>query len=582
MNCFGKWISRYFPVIQIVFILVWLSNLAATDSYFSVYVILAFLSFYLILRRKENCVSVDGWKKAGLILLSSVFSFAVLLANYPLFTTLGDPALIGRSTSILMNLINSLLTFAGGICAAYPILNAAFFVFPLPGNGCPQKVKWVTPLLVFLSIVCINLIHLFLVEYPGNLTEDTFTQISEMISGSYSNFNTFWHTLILQGIFSVGYSLFGNLNAAVALFCVLQTIVLAFAFTYTLMTMHQYGVPRAALVAVYLIYGVLPYNMALSITIWKDVLFAAGCLLTLTAWMRIQKRLSLHTVFDYLVFVFGSLVVLLARTNGWIIYCATFVIVGFFIRRNRKLLALMGSFAVLGWFLLNPALSMLGVPGGDLAESLSIPIQQVSRVVADGCELTAEEETLLSHVVDLEEVPQLYTNWISDPMKVELRSKDYSYFQEHFEEYVQLWIRLGLKHPWEYVKAWVDQTKGYWNGGYDYAMYSETVTDNPYGVEKTGGGNIIASLFRLYFGLSRHLIFFEPLHSIGLHIWLLILCFLVNGVKKREVWMLCVPLLILVVGLWLGTPVYSCFRYAYPIFVCLPLLLTTTLFSGKE
>ena len=37
-----------------------------------------------------------------------------------------------------------------------------------------------------------------------------------------------------------------------------------------------------------------------------------------------------------------------------------------------------------------------------------------------------------------------------------------------------------------------------------------------------------------------------------------------------------VAILVLVVGLWLGTPVYAEFRYAYPVILTLPLLLAVT------
>lgn len=133
------------------------------------------------------------------------------------------------------------------------------------------------------------------------------------------------------------------------------------------------------------------------------------------------------------------------------------------------------------------------------------------------------------------------------------------------------------------MKAWVHQTKGYWNGGYGgYGMYSETVIDNPYGVYKSGGNNLIAILFRLYFGLSRHVIFFEPLHSIGLHVWVTALCCLFNLLMKRKEWVLSVPLLVVVLGLCLGTPVYASFRYAYPVFVCLPLVLGSTMYRSYK
>lgn len=575
-------LHRVWPFFQLMLTMAWLSNLAETDAYFSIYVIISFFSFYLQIISFHSDISQSASRSILIVVLSVLFSFSVLLANYPLFTTIGDPAVIGRSTSILVNLINTILSFLGGYFTVSPIFRYVFCRFPIPcvRFGNDQKAGWI-PFAVFFSFLFFNLIHLFLVEYPGNVTEDPFTQISEMVSGYYSNFNTFWHTMLLRTILSAAYFIFSDLNVAIACFCIFQIIILAFSFTYCLVTMRDFGVPKYFLIAAYGIYAFIPYHIALSITIWKDVLFAAGCLIFVTAWLRILKKLGSRRILDYFLFGAGSILFLLSRTNGWMIYLFSFLFGLFYIRKNRSFTVMMGSLAIFGWFLLNPALSFLNVPGGDPVESLSIPIQQVSRVIVDGCTLSEEDKSLLSKVVDLDEVSELYTNWLSDPMKEEIRSKNLSYFEDHISDYARLWIRLGVQYPAEYLKAWVDQTKGYWNGGYDYFLYSETITDNPYGVEKRIGSNPIASLFRLYFGLSRHVIFFEPLHSIGLHVWIAFLCFALNVVRKREHFVISLPVLILIVGLWFGTPVFCSFRYVYPLFVSFPLILSTAIFASE-
>ena len=69
--------------------------------------------------------------------------------------------------------------------------------------------------------------------------------------------------------------------------------------------------------------------------------------------------------------------------------------------------------------------------------------------------------------------------------------------------------------------------------------------------------------------------------GIGLQAWGLIACTLINVLKKRREALLGVPVLVLLIGLWLGTPVYSDFRYAYPFFLTLPFLLTATAFSPE-
>ena len=268
-------IKKCMPALQTIFTMIWLSNLASTEAYFSVYVIIAFVSFYLGVKGKGN----EGEHSVLCCVLSGLFSVLVLLANYEIFTQLRDPERVGASTNLMLNVVNSGFSLIGGYCAAHPILCFIFGTFPMEvPTGTAADPKKRLPVFVFISFLCINLIHLFLVEYPGNVTEDSFTQISEMVAGEYSNFNTFWHTMIFRCVLSAGYALFSDANAAIALFCVLQTAVMAFAFTHCLMTMRQLGVPRYFLVGAYLLYALVPYNMALSITIWKDVLFAeAAC-----------------------------------------------------------------------------------------------------------------------------------------------------------------------------------------------------------------------------------------------------------------------------------------------------------------
>ena len=575
-----NFIAKFLPIFNILFIIIWLNNLARTDAYFSVYALISFFSFYLI---------VSGFHKEHLkqnrfliLMISCILSVLTILGNYPLFTMLRDPERIGRATNLMVNFINTGFSFIGGICVFYPVLSWLFNSKPFLAHNkhLIKKYKFL-PVLFFLLIAGMNLIHLFLVEFPGNITEDTISQIEEMVSGSYSNFNTFWHTMMFEGILSVGYRIFGSVNAAVGLFSVFQILVMSVAFTYSLVTMDEYGVSSKVTLASFLLFLMMPYHMALTISIWKDVLFAGGCLIMITALLRIIKGIGLHSILDYLLFVIGSLLFILSRTNGWIIYLVFAALYLLFNHRSKFLLAAMSTVSILGWFLLNPMLSILNVSGGDPVESLSIPIQQVSRVIVEGHELSDEDMALISRVVDIEDVPELYVEWLSDPMKVEVRSKNYDYFLSNFGEYRALWVRLGMKYPWTYVKAWVEQTKGYWNGGYGYAMYSETVIENPYGIVKTAGGNPIASLFRLYFGLSRHVVFFEPFHSIGMHVWLMILCFILNLVKKNDAWIISIPLLLLVIGLWFGTPVYACFRYVYPLFVCVPLVVSTALCSRE-
>jgi len=78
MTRFAALLRKFFPLIQVVFTIIWLSNLASTEAYFSVYAVIAFLSFFLILKGRHS----EG-EKADLfsLVLSVIFSVAVLCCS---------------------------------------------------------------------------------------------------------------------------------------------------------------------------------------------------------------------------------------------------------------------------------------------------------------------------------------------------------------------------------------------------------------------------------------------------------------------------------------------------------------------
>ena len=59
-------------------------------------------------------------------------------------------------------------------------------------------------------------------------------------------------------------------------------------------------------------------------------------------------------------------------------------------------------------------------------------------------------------------------------------------------------------------------------------------------------------------------------------------CLVLNIKNKRTELVLAIPGIIILVGLWLGTPVYTEFRYAYPMILSIPLVLCTTLYHKDQ
>ena len=560
---------------QSIFIYTWLANLAKTDSYQSVYILCALAGLLCICENYRRKPDVSRGSLTGLAVMAALFALATLLANYTLFEPI----------TALLSMMNALCGFVGGFSVAFNILLWMLTRLPLQSEKAERKHPVRVFLLVFGSIAVIDLMYLLFALYPGVLTTDSFSTIAQIIGQQeYNNIMPYWHTVTVGVFVKLGLSVFGDMNAAVALFHAAQILFMAACMGFVITTLYQIGVPLIGLAAVYAVYGFMPYNIVYSVTLWKDIPFAGAAVLFVTAFYRLLKNVGKSKVLNYALFVIGALGFSLWRTNGWYAFLVTVLVMFFLLRKShRKLLIIMAVVLVLCWVLINPVLDAMAVEETNFVEAFAVPMQQIARVIANGRELTGEETQLLSEIFWMDKIGQLYDPLTVDPVKFEtFRYDQVDYILEHLGEYVKLYFRIGARYPGDYLKAWIDETKGYWNGGYSFWTYTLKMGENQYGIWRSGGDNIIARLFAAAFRYIEKPEILQFATSIGLYVWGLAACFGVNLLKKRNEFLLAIPILVLILGLWLGTPVYAEFRYAYPLILTLPLLLGTTLYHVDE
>ena len=568
-----KYLSKkYLALFQAVLIFVWLADLsplAETDTYYSVFLLCGLAGLAGLL---------DNWRHpirrpAALHLFAGVFALLVVMGNYELY----------QPFYALQSKLNLLMDLVGGFCVGDEILTAMLRLLPLKPCAGERKHPKRFFFLTFGVIAVIDIGYLFAARYPGVLTTDSYTTIAQILNGDYNNTMPFWHTMLVQVFVKLGLALFGEINRAVAFYHVFQLLFVAAIFAYTLMTLYQIGVPQLFLGGVFFVYGLLPYNIVYSVTLWKDIPFGASALLMAVAFYRMLKGIGRRG--NWIAFVIGALGVCLLRTNGWFAMLAALAVLALALRReNKLLLAVLTAVLAVSWVLINPVLWLLKVPSTDMTEAYAVPMQQIARVVSNERELKPEEEALLSEIFDLEKMKELYNPQTVDPVKFEtFRYGQKDFFRSHRWEFLKLYLSLGARYPVDYWEAWVEETRGYWNGGYFFWIYPARPWESPVmGIIHTGGDNPIASCYAAWFRAAEKPIAMQPLYSIGLRVWILVACCLINALKKNRQWLIAVPVLVLLVGLWLGTPVYSEFRYAYPVILTSPFILTTTLYSPEK
>lgn len=577
-------LKRYAPVskmgmlVQAVLMYTWLtvlSPLAVTDTYYSVYLLCALAGILCLYDNQTTAYYSDRRQRLSLGIFASFFSGAVALANYELFEPL----------TVLQNLFDLVCVLTGGLAIGYQILLCMFRRLPLEGKQNSRKHPGMIFLLVFFTSALINLAYLLLALYPGVLTTDSFSTMRQILGMEpYNNVMPFWHTVTVELFVNLGLHLFGDINAAVALFHGAQILFMAACFGYVIMTMYQMGLPRILIMGIAAMYMLLPHNIVYSVTLWKDVPFACAAVLLVTALYRILKKIGGVSWLDWVLFCVGALGFSLWRTNGWYAFGVLTVLMLLLIgKSHKKLIVFMLVVVVLCGLLIGPVLQLWQVEEINFVEAFGIPMQQIARVLHNERELAADDLEMLNRIFLVDRTAELYDPQTVDPVKfMTFHYDQVPYLRENLPEYIKLYLRIGAQYPKDYWQAWVDQTRGYWNAGYKFWTYTLIMGENDLGIYQTPGNNAVARLFGAWFRYVEKPQIFQCFTSIGLHVWALAACAIVNGVKKRQEGLLTVPILVLIVGLWLGTPVFAEFRYAYPMILTIPMILAATVFEPKS
>ena len=568
--------------------------LKESDSYFSIYFIIGFFGLFSTIRYR-NEVNIFG--KVWRILLSAFYSVAVTLSNITtkfirfdssLFTVSGN---IGKYSSFenVANCCVLLLLLAGWFLISLNVLGTLDliflpkideFIFSDKKSDISHKKIFFISFFVFLSV---NIVHFIFFSAPGTINGDNWYQFKQIFGNSYNNHHPFFYTMILRLFITLGINVFGDINFGLALYTIVQIFFVSFCVAWCIRSIHE--INGSSKVFVFLmVWYLLPYNIVLASSLTKDVLFSVMMTLVSTELLRIMHGEKNTKLKDYILLFIGAAFIGILRSNGTVIIIFTSIpisIISFRRVRWRRLALTFVMAALLCVILKYPVLRIMNVPQTEFVEGLSIPIQQIARCVADECELTDEEYTFLINAMPIEDIKNSYKNGISDPIKDNV---DNEYLSNNRLKCVKTWVSLGIRYPGKYLIAYMDQTKGFWNGGYNYTTVGEYVDDRvkDFGIHKISllsiksPSYLITNIFRFIPGLDMMI-------SVGIHIWILLFAFARNVFKGRDKWtFILLPYVLLAISLWMTTPVFSQFRYVYPIIMVIPIILLSLIDSDID
>lgn len=585
--------------------LTYLFNLAAGDriATFSSFNILLFavLAVLFVLPYKEWCSLEQGKVLNRRIRYSFFLSYAVGLSF-----VLGYQIRMLGSTSLGFKGKVFILLVSGGIGAAFvPIVNLWFRLLDrLKRQNVKQNElhKRGNIFLICWLVILLCWIPVFLAYYPAVMSYDFHRQSQEAYKGYiwFNSHHPLIHTFLIRVFFRLG-ELIKSYQASMAIFSLLQMMILSAVLAYSCQMMERLLHRRWPSLIAMLLFALLPIHPVLAISMTKDILFTAFFLLLLL--LMIELRMYYGGKFGrcmlYIAMALTGILMILFRNNA--VYAFMVFAVFYVIMAEKKKLQIAVLCAVVlmgGQGAKSLMQNAMQAGSGSKVEMYSLFIQQFGRVgrYHEGS-LSAQDYWLLDHYVH-HEYWEKYNPPLADTIKGLVAVSNFLDWEDDIPTMLRNWLKFGLEYPNDYIDAFLALTSGYWflddvshaevlgygddtNLGLLYT-FNASVSDSFEGIESH---SFLPGLLNIYQKIVNGNCYFDwpvlsSLFKPAWYCWALVLVMisLVYLRCGRKLYVCLFPFLYLMT-LFLG-PVVN-MRYVYPIIVAVPFLFAW-LFEGHE
>lgn len=535
----------------------------------------------------------DGRMRRVSITLGSFFGLCTVAGE-----ALRNTDSVAQYTASLSAAVYGLL-LAAGFASLYAALLQMVFARAMRWDFADRELKrrpargraasfWWCAVLIF---VC--WLPYLVLSFPGILSADSFWQLRQGLGNDALNtHHPVLHTLWMGAFAHLGVKL-GAIDLGIALFSLFQMALMAICCAFALSYLARIGAHRGLRLALLLYFILPPMHGLYSVTLWKDVPFAGITLVLMPLLLETVRDPQRIFSSKARLLGLGVCVVLfcLLRNNGlyafilfapiWLAVCRRFW---------RPLLVLwMACFAAVALFHVGTS-RLLHAEKGSVREMLSVPLQQIARVVRDhGAEVNADDSAMIAEILPLSAISEVYNPHLSDNVKERL---DISTFEADPLRYASLWLRLGAQFPQAYLDALLCQNFGYWYPDVDYWVTGKHGSDytaepphhflSPWTYEPNETRLAAAQSFSGWLhGTLYRLPLLSMLTSPGFMAWVLAASIALCALKRRAAHALPMLLLACVWLTTLASPVFSEYRYVYSLMLCTPVCLGAVLAMPK-
>lgn len=454
-------------------------------------------------------------------------------------------------------------------------------------------------LLIVWGAIFVSWLPAYLVCFPGILSYDIINQTRDALGVIDDNAHPILHTFLLRVFMRLGDGVFGSYEVGLGILALIQMVILSYSLARLVLLLKKYKVPMLIVVLTAIGSALWFMNACLSISMIKDALHSAflvlfGChfveiVIAPGQYIKKKKNLILLSVIAFLLCA--------TRNNGFHIYVFCFVGLILFrikdIKKAKVYIALIAAI-ILPIFAYKiytgPVFDAWNIKPGPVTEAFCVPIQQLKRVELFRSEMLSDEQAAQMQYYFSIPVPtgNGYVPFSAD------YSKWYFSAEAYHDNPIAFWkfyLETGLRFPMDYIVAFLSNTLGIWYPGQDQFTYVEyynyPVEMFPVPLERHSLANLkivdayYASLCTDSFWRTTPVLNMFFVH--GYIPWILMFIVILawkNFKQCLRVLPVFLPM-IAQLGIMLLAPVAS-FRYAWPLFLLLPLSFITVWYSDEQ
>lgn len=437
-----------------------------------------------------------------------------------------------------------------------------------------SNILFVNNSVVIFTLLLIFWLPYLLALYPGCVLPDSLSSINQALGlQQLSNHHPVLFTLFLKFFLDI-FSFLG-INKAIFIYTIVQTIIVASIITYFIHWLKRYKIKPVFRLLILSYFALAPVFPIYALNVQKDTLFASYLFLFTLKCIDavVRNRISIWLIS---VLVFSGVLGTFYRNNGLYIILLMFIVLSIILikqKKYRQTIFIFSSYFIITFLLINPLISRYSVPTA-AAESLGVPLQQVSRVVAMEGEIDEKDRDYLNQLLPISEYGK-YSPMLADSIKWNSKFNN-KLLNEKPLKFVKVWAHLLPHNLKVYVDAYLLNTYGFWapfEKNY-YGFLDTRVSNNNLNIKQI-------DLVRHFTGtdLMQKIINNRNFLGSGTLLCLMIISFYLYWSRKSKLlWIGYLPSFLTWLSIMVATPVAFSLRYVFilavslPLFLCLPFL----------